>query len=98
MCNVACVCCSTRTARLNIDFPKESNDEYPSADSFSVDHSVLPQTGPTHRTKETTPSYANRKHTVLVERLGRENGSYQDTTARTSLIPLVSSAKKAFFD
>lgn len=37
-------------------------------------------------------------NTISVELLGRENGSYQDTTARASLIPLVSSAKKAFFD
>ena len=78
-----------------IECPKEGNDEYSSVDSPSMDPSVPRHTDPMHRTDETTQFNTNRKR---VELLGRENGSYQDTTARASLIPLVSSAKKAFFD
>ena len=92
MCNVDCVCCSTRTAGSDIDFRKENNNEYSSVDSPSMDHSVLLQTGPTYRTEEMKQFNTNRERTVPAELLGRENGSYQDTTARASLIPLVSSA------
>ena len=81
-----------------IECPKDGNDEYSSVDSPSMDPSVQRQTVPTYRTDETTRFNTNRKHTISVELLGRETGSYQDTTARASLIPLVSSAKKAFFD